>query len=239
MDWIEDVLIRPLGDAALTVSFGQAIDPAINDRVHLLHCALAENPIVGIVETVPTYCSLVVLYRPDVLCWAAICEALRLRLRNMGQEAPSSVEDTVDIPVLYGGEEGPDLHFVAQHAGLCEDEVIRIHSQGIYRIYMLGFSPGFPYLGGLDSRIAAPRLEVPRVCIPAGSVGIAGEQTGVYPLASPGGWRLIGRTPRKLYHPDRPKPILLHAGCKLRFRPINREEYDRIAREEETYGLSR
>jgi len=238
MDRTEDIPIRPLGDAALIVSFGQAIEPAVNDRVHLLHRSLSDDPIAGIVETIPTYCSLVVFYRPDILRWAAACEALRQRLRNMGPVS-SLAEDTVEIPVLYGGEEGPDLHFVAQHAGLREDEVIRIHSQGAYRIYMLGFSPGFPYLGGMDSRIAAPRLETPRVRIPAGSVGIAGEQTGIYPTASPGGWRLIGRTPRRLYDPARPQPILLRAGCKLRFRPIDRAEYDRIAREEESYGLSR
>lgn len=232
-----EVLIRPLGDAALVVSFGQAIDPAINDRVHLLHRSLSEAPIAGVVETVPAYCSLVVHYRPDILRWAPICEALRQRLRNMEQvSAPPG--DVVEIPVLYGGEEGPDLQFVARHAGLTEEDVVRIHSQSTYRIYMLGFAPGFPYLGGMDGRIAAPRLETPRVRIPAGSVGIAGEQTGIYPLASPGGWRLIGRTPRRLYDPNRSRPILLRAGCSLRFRPVDRAEYDRIVREEETNGLS-
>lgn len=237
MGQTEDILIRPLGDAALIVSFGQAIEPAVNDQVHLLHRSLTEAPIIGIVETVPTYCSLVVYYQPNRLPWAVICEALRQRLQNM-EQTPSLSDEIVEIPVLYGGEEGPDLQFVAQHAGVSEEDVIRIHSQSTYRIYMLGFSPGFPYLGGMDSRIAAPRLETPRVRIPAGSVGIAGEQTGVYPLASPGGWRLIGRTPRKLYDPGRPQPIFLHAGCRLRFRAIDRAEYDRIIQEEEAYGLS-
>lgn len=237
MDRTENIPIRPLGDAALIVSLGQSIEPAVNDRVRLLHRSLAEDPIAGIVETVPTYCSLVVHYRPEILRWAPLCQALRQRLRDV-EHAPSLPDETVEIPVLYGGEEGPDLPFVAQQAKLSVEDVIRIHSQSLYRIYMLGFAPGFSYLGGMDSRIAAPRLETPRVRIPAGSVGIAGEQTGIYPLDSPGGWRLIGRTPRRLYAPNRPQPILLRAGCGLRFRPIDRTEYDRIAREEETDGLS-
>lgn len=237
MDHIENVPILPLGDAALIVAFGQSIDPSVNDQVRQLHEALTASPVPGIIETVPTYGSLVVYYRPDLLSWSAICGILRQRLQHMAQTPPAAGE-TVEIPVLYGGEGGPDLSFVAQHAGLTEEEVVRIHSQGNYRIYMLGFSPGFPYLGGMDRRIAAPRLETPRVRIPAGSVGIAGEQTGIYPLASPGGWRLIGRTPLRLYDPRRPQPILLRAGYGLRFRPIRQEEYDRIAEEEENHGLS-
>lgn len=224
-------MIHPLGDAALAVEFGQSIDPEINDQVRTLHEDLQANPLLGVVETVPTYRSLVVYYRPDLIGWEGIHRALCQRLQGMAHTSPAP-GGTVEIPVLYGGGEGPDLPFVAQHAGLEEEDVIRIHSQGIYRVYMLGFSPGFPYLGGMDSRIAAPRLETPRLQIPAGSVGIAGEQTGVYPLASPGGWRLIGRTPLRLYDPQRPHPILLRAGCSLRFRPVTREEFDQIAREE-------
>jgi inhibitor of KinA len=133
---------------------------------------------------------------------------------------------TVDIPVCYGGEFGPDLAEVAARNGLSAEEVIRIHASAEYLVYMIGFAPGFPYLGGMSGRIAAPRRSTPRLAIPAGSVGIAGEQTGVYPLETPGGWQLIGRTPIALFLPVRSPPSLLRAGDKVRFRPISRMEYE-------------
>ena len=144
--------------------------------------------------------------------------------------------DVLEIPVLYGGEAGPDLEFVAQHAGKTPEEVIRIHSAPEYLIYMLGFTPGFTYLGGMSEEIAAPRLTAPRVKIPAGSVGIAGAQTGVYPIDSPGGWQLIGRTPVRMYDPDRETPILPQAGQYIHFYPIDQAEYDRIAAQEAAGG---
>ena len=148
----------------------------------------------------------------------------------MGEiEIPPS--PVLEIPVLYGGEMGPDLPFVAEHAGLSEEEVIRIHSSTEYLIYMLGFTPGFTYLGGMSEKIATPRLKQPRVKIPAGSVGIAGTQTGVYPIDSPGGWQLIGRTPVKMYDPDRETPILPEAGQYIKFYPVTQEEYDAIRKE--------
>ena len=131
--------------------------------------------------------------------------------------------------MLYGGEEGPDIQFVAAHNGLSVKEVIELHTSGLYLIYMLGFTPGFTYLGGMSDKIATPRLTVPRVSIPAGSVGIADSQTGIYPLQSPGGWQLIGRTPVKMYDPDRTEPILPKAGQYIKFYAIDRAEYDRIA----------
>lgn len=237
MDVADTVRILPLGDAALTVEFGDHIDPAINDRVHALHESLAREPLPGVIETVPTYRSLMVLYRPEESSWSAMTAALRRRLLSPDNAAEATWE-IVEIPVLYGGKWGPDLGFVAAHAGLDKEAVIRIHSGAAYRIYMLGFSPGFPYLGGMDARIAVPRLKTPRTEIPAGSVGIAGAQTGVYPLSSPGGWRLIGRTPLRLYDPRRPNPILLRAGQSLRFRRIGRKEYDEIARKEAAHGDS-
>ena len=139
----------------------------------------------------------------------------------------------VELPVLYGGFCGPDLSFVAQHAGMTEQQIIDIHSAADYLIYMLGFTPGFPYLGGMDARIAVPRLSSPRVKIPAGSVGIAGEQTGVYPIASPGGWQIIGRTPLKLFDPGREQPFLLSAGQTVRFVPIDEAEYRRLGGSDE------
>ena len=165
-------------------------------------------------------------------------EKLEKLLSEMGDiEIPPS--PVLEIPVLYGGEMGPDLPFVAENAGLSEEEVIRIHSGTEYLIYMLGFTPGFTYLGGMSDKIATPRLQQPRVKIPAGSVGIAGSQTGIYPIDSPGGWQLIGRTPLKMYDPNRETPILPEAGQYMKFYPIDQAEYDRILKavEEGRYQL--
>jgi KipI family sensor histidine kinase inhibitor len=143
----------------------------------------------------------------------------------------------VEILTLYGGEFGPDLPFVAEHNGLSINEVIRFHSGTIYPVYMLGFSPGFVYLGGLPEEIATPRLPTPRTLVPTGSVAMAGRQTGVYPIATPGGWRLIGRTPLKLFDPQRDPPTLLRVGDQVRFVPMSEEEYwARLEREEEKGG---
>ena len=179
----------------------------------------------GIVETVPTFRSLMVTYDPSEISF----EQLKKELSGIsveesaGQETPHHV---VEIPVCYGGSYGEDLKDVAAHAGLTEEEVIRLHSSVDYNIYMLGFLPGFPYLGGLDPKLFTPRLDNPRTKIPEGSVGIGGEQTGIYPLESPGGWRLIGRTPLKLYDPGREQPFLYQAGDYIRFVPITAEEYE-------------
>ncbi|MEG2984683.1 MAG: 5-oxoprolinase subunit PxpB, partial [Peptostreptococcaceae bacterium] len=140
-------------------------------------------------------------------------------------------KNIVEIPVLYGGEFGPDIETVARHNNLSVEEVMDIHSKGEYLVYMLGFTPGFTYLGGMDNKIETPRLEIPRVKIPAGSVGIAGKQTGVYPIDSPGGWQLIGRTPIKLYDINKERPILLSAGDYVKFVPINKAEYEKMLNE--------
>jgi len=140
----------------------------------------------------------------------------------------ASVASIVDIPVCYGGEFGPDLDEVASRNGLTTEEVIRIHASADYLVYMIGFAPGFPYLGGMDKRIATPRRSAVRTSVPRGTVGIAGEQTGVYPLDTPGGWQLIGRTPLPLFLPDRMPPTLVQAGDIVRFHPITRAEFDRM-----------
>ena len=229
---MNSIRILLTGDTSLSVEFGNAINEAINHDIRAYKIALEKADIPGIVETVPTYRSLMVHYDPAVIRYGALRERLEQLLGEMGEiKIPPS--PVLEIPVLYGGEMGPDLPFVAENAGMSEEEVITIHSGTEYLIYMLGFTPGFTYLGGMSEKIAAPRLKQPRVKIPAGSVGIAGTQTGVYPIDSPGGWQLIGRTPVKMYDPDREVPILPEAGQYIKFFPVTQEEYDRILSEVE------
>ena len=148
---------------------------------------------------------------------------------KMDTKVESMEKKVWEIPVLYGGELGPDFSYVAEHAGISGEELIRLHSEKDYLVYMLGFLPGFTYLGGLEEKLHTPRLENPRVKIPAGSVGIGGSQTGVYPVDSPGGWQLIGRTPVKMYDPEKQDPILVQAGEYIHFYPITDSEYARIS----------
>lgn len=235
---MENVRFLLTGDTSLTVEFGNEINEAINHDIRAYKIALEKAELPGIVELVPTYRSLMVHYDPAVLSYQELRDRLEKLLGDMAEiEIPPS--PVLEIPVLYGGEMGPDLPFVAENAGLSEEEVIRIHSSTEYLIYMLGFTPGFTYLGGMSEKIAAPRLKQPRVKIPAGSVGIAGTQTGVYPIDSPGGWQLIGRTPVKMYDPDRATPILPEAGQYIKFYPVTQDEYDAILKEVEagTYVL--
>ncbi len=215
--------ILEAGEQGLVVEMGCGIDPGVNDRVIGFYRHLANLHIPGWIEAIPSYRSILVLFVPSLLPKAVLRERLLMELERF--ESDSSVQvRQVDIPVVYGGLWGPDLSDVAAYAGLEEKEVIQIHSSGDYRVYMLGFTPGFPYLGGLDPRIAMPRLESPRTEIPAGSVGIAGTQTGVYPIASPGGWRLIGRTPLSLFSPENDPPARIQPGDRVRFIPMDEKD---------------
>lgn len=217
------------GDSAITVEFGNEISAEINACVHALDKALHKKNILGIVETVPTFRSLLIIYDPCITGG----EKLKAKITKLCGDLEASSEGKkriIEIPVLYGGEYGEDLKDVAEINKLTEDEVIKIHSGTDYLIYMLGFLPGFAYLGGLDPRLHTPRLDSPRTCIPAGSVGIGGAQTGVYPLASPGGWQLLGRTPVSVFDRQRQEPILYRAGDLVHFVPISPAEYEEIAR---------
>lgn len=214
--------IKPAGDSALLVSFEEVIDEEVNARIHAIADAVEKAGFEWLVEAVPTYSTVYVFYDP---LKASFSEA-KAAIEPFLTVSPESFRGRlVEIPVVYGGEYGPDIGFVAEHNGLTVDDVIEIHSKPTYRVYFLGFLPGFAYLGGMDERIATPRLEKPRLKVPAGSVGIAGKQTGIYPLESPGGWRLIGRTPLRLFDPGREPPTLLRPGDTVRFVPIDESEF--------------
>ena len=221
----------PAGDAALVVELGDEISPEINRRVRSLSLALERGGVAGVFDFLPTYRSALVFYDPLAASAAELQDALTGLLESADEDAESAPE-VVHIPVLYGGDMGPDIGFVADNAGVSEREVVGMHSGVDYLVYMMGFSPGFAYLGGLDDRLATPRLQSPRAEIPAGAVGIAEAQTGVYPVASPGGWQLIGRTPVDLFDAGREPPALLAAGDYVRFVALEGEsEFREIRRQ--------
>ena len=221
---MNDMRLLPAGDRALVAEFGNTIDPEINNRVHALAGRILQESIPGVLELVPTFRSLLIHYDPDVISHTALCEKVRMLEKSSGRTA-ETVRRVLHIPCCYGSHFGPDLADMEKLTGISRDEIVSIHSSVDYKVYMLGFLPGFVYLGGLDQRIEAPRLATPRVKIPRGSVGIGGSQTGVYPLDSPGGWRLIGSTPLDFYDPDREEPVLCRAGDYIRFEPVSSSEY--------------
>ena len=229
--------LYPLGDAAVTLELGQAIDPATHRLIQALTQLLEQHPPPGLREYVPAFTTLTVYYDPwelsqnrEMLPYEQVAGYLQSLLPAAQAAAANYAPGPlVEIPVCYGGDFGPDLAAVARHAGLSEAAVMHRHSAVEYLVYMLGFAPGFPYLGGLDARLAAPRRAAPRPRVPAGTVGIAGAQTGIYPLPTPGGWQLIGRTPLRLFDAGRTPPSLLQAGDRLRFVPISEAEFSRLS----------
>lgn len=224
----EQPRLLPAGDGALVVEFGNEITPEINARVRSLTAALEAESLAGVVELVPTYRSILVHFDPLIMA-PEVLEKRLLKVIDGLAELKLPEPEVTMVPVCYGGEFGPDLDYVCEHTGLSTEEVIKLHTGTDYLIYMLGFTPGFSYLGGMDERLATPRLKTPRTHIPAGSTGIAGKQTGIYPIVSPGGWQLIGRTPLKLYDPFRDPPVLLKAGNYVRFLAISEDKYREIA----------
>ena len=208
--------IVPLGDSTLLVQFGDEIDLTINQRVHTFANLITAFSINGIIETVPAYATLLVHYDPLILSFSQIKDHLRAQISQM-EEIESRKPRRIEVPVRYGEETGPDLEFVASHCGLRVEDVIRIHSEKIYIVYMMGFTPGYPYMGKLDDALIMPRLETPRTRVPAGTVAIAGSQTGIYSIESPGGWQLIGWTPLKLLDPESETPFLFSPGDEVKF----------------------
>jgi inhibitor of KinA len=216
-----DFVLRPAGDAAVVIDFEPRLDPAINARAVGLARTIRESAPAGVRDVVVGYHSVTAYFDPlavdadDLLTWLGL-EARRSR------PVGSSDERTITVPVVYGGEWGPDLASVAAFAGCGEDEVVRRHGSRTYRVYMLGFVPGFAYMAEVDPTIAAPRRQAPRVAVPAGSIGIAGPQTGVYPVSTPGGWNLIGRTPLVIFDSKRPEPSVFRPGDAVRFERLDR-----------------
>lgn len=237
---LKEIKMLIAGECGLVVEFGTDISPEINILAQQLTRLLKSRQIVGIIEVIQTYRSVMINFDPLCISRSELLQCIKEVLDEMStQKMAPLTPRVVHIPVCYGGVFGPDLEFVARHTGLSVKEVIRIHTSKPYLVYMLGFNPGFPYLGGMPDKIAVPRLEKLREKIPAGSVGIGRNQTGFYPIESPGGWRLIGRTPIKAFKPMGNSPFLLSAGDYLHFVDITIDEYFKIRREVEvgTYVL--
>lgn len=216
-------IFRIMGDRSLLVELGDEISPAVNQRVRELLTALDLHPIEGIRELVPSYRSLLVIYEPLMISPVDLKRAIGDTYDHLNQiELPEP--RTIDIPVVYGGAKGPDLEYVAQHHQITPQEVIDYHTRPTYRVYMIGFTPGYPYLGEVPNAIAIPRRETPRILVPKGSVGIAQKQTGIYSVDSPGGWQIIGWTPMNLFDPQAQEPSLLMMGDRVRFQTITEQE---------------
>lgn len=231
MKAVEPIQYHPLGDSAIVIQLGNEISESTQQHISSICSFLEDYSFEGFVEYVPAFTTITIFYDPLVTDY----ETVQSLLVEMLQEIMEGIEENeapiVEIPVLYGGTQGPDLSYVAVHAGISEAEVIILHTAGEYLVYMIGFAPGFPYLGGLNEKIAVPRKEIPRGKIAAGAVGIAGTQTGIYPIETPGGWQIIGQTPLKLFDVERQPPALLRAGNKLRFVAISAAEFEKIKRQ--------
>ncbi len=223
--------ILSAGDRAVTVDFGNVISEEINLEVTTLAAKMQRRNEPGIEELVPTYRSLLVRFDPILISRAALIKMIENVTKENTEKKQEEKRRIHIIPCCYGGPFGEDLEGLSQVTRRSTRDIIRMHSKTDYLIYMMGFLPGFVYLGGMDPRIAAPRLESPRVEIPAGSVGIGGSQTGIYPVASPGGWRLIGKTPVPLFCPKAEHPMLCTAGEYIRFEPIREDEFYMIERD--------
>lgn len=222
-----EIRYLPSGDCALTVEFGDRIDRALSARAMALRRALEHRALEGVIETVPTFRSLMVHYDPLTISGSGLREEIEALEIDETEEAIEG--RTVTLPVVYGGTHGPDLEDVAKVGGVTPEEAVKLHSAITHYVYMMGFAPGHPYLGDLPKELTLPRRETPRTRIPAGTVAIAVGQTVIYPFESPGGWRAVGRTPAVLFDIRSDPPALLSTGDHVRFRPIEVEEYDELA----------
>lgn len=233
MLWMRAMRILPLGDAAMLVELGSQPDAATAAEVSRLGKALSGHPLHGVTAVVPSFTTVAVHFDCEIEGLAGRVEAwiraVAARPGRLGRQASR----TVTVPLCYGGKWGPDLAEVASLAGVTPAQVVAMHKTASYDVRAVGFAPGFPYLGGLPGRLHSPRRKTPRTRVPAGSVGIGGAQTGIYPLESPGGWQIIGRTPLRLFCPENSPPVLLRCGDRVRFKEIDAEEFARIAAKEQ------
>ncbi|WP_316821231.1 5-oxoprolinase subunit PxpB [Pedobacter gandavensis] len=222
--------LYPLGDSAIVIQFPDQISEDIHQQVRAVSAFLDENSFEGFVEYTPAFSSVTIYYQPWILLYTEIQALLEEMLRELIEDGTRLPETRIEIPVVYGGDYGPDLEFVAAYNQLSTKEVVAIHTSEEYLVYMIGFAPGFPYLGGMNEKIATPRKAQPRTKIAAGAVGIAGRQTGVYPIETPGGWQIIGQSPLSLFDFNREVPALLKAGDRVRFVAISEAEFLNITR---------
>ncbi len=219
-----ETIFRLMGDRGFLLEFGDEISSEVNEKVRRITLAIQAESVEGIVEIVPTYRSLLILHNPLILSFVDLKKRLE-RIEKGLQQTPFPEPKLTRIPALYGGSYGPDLEEVAKYHQISPEEVIQLHCSKPYFIYMIGFMPGFPYMGELPEALITPRLKTPRLSVPAGSVAIAQRQTGIYPMESPGGWQIIGRTPVKLFNPEREPPALLQMGDHVQFFPISEKEF--------------
>ena len=223
----------PLGDRCLIVEFESRVDAKINRRARSLAALLLRSPPAGVIDVVPAFCTVAVYYRPESFgSNPSPFQQLRLRIEALleaGVESTTAPARDVEVPVCYGGAYGPDLEEVARACAMDPEQVVAIHVACEHEVFMLGFSPGFPYIGGLDPRLSVPRRPTPRTRIPAGSVAIARDQTAIYTFETPGGWNLIGRTPVRLFDPVADPPCRLQAGDRIRFVPITPDAFEAAA----------
>lgn len=229
-------VFRTAGDRSFLVEFGSDINPDVNIKVRAMARGLKKDLPLGVMEIVPTYRSLLLVYDPLITRPEKLAADIE-RVGNTLSQIEAEHIKVVRIPVCYGNEFGPDIENVGKFSGLSTAEIIQLHCEPEYLIYMVGFTPGFPFLGGLNEKLFTPRLKTPRMSVPAGSVGIANNQTGMYPITSPGGWQVIGRTPLKLFAPQRKNPFLYKAGDKINFFSISSREYKRLKSEEENQWM--
>lgn len=231
------IKIYGLSEQSLTIEFGTVINENLLSLITGFNQLLFKEPFPGLVTAVPAYCTLTVFYDPLIVstsglsgttCYDKVGNYLK-KLGSAKREQSTAITDNVIIPVCYGSIYGPDIATVAQTNGITENEVIAIHSSGFYTVFMIGFVPGFAYMGGMDGVLATPRKSIPDAKIPAGAVGIAGTQTGIYPMETPGGWQIIGRSPLKMFDVNRSQPSLLRGGARVTFKPITVEEFNDYA----------
>ncbi|MDJ0331354.1 5-oxoprolinase subunit PxpB [Planococcus sp. S3-L1] len=220
-----NISFSPLGDQAIVIEFGHEINKQTEQAVRRVSTLLEKQKPDWMIEFIPAFVTVTVFYNPILALYDKVKIELERLLSHLGEDLAVKTT-TIEIPVCYGGEFGPDLEFVARHNKLTPREVIDIHTSGTYSVHMIGFAPGFPFIGGMSEKIAAPRRDSPRLRIPERTVGIAGMQTGVYPIETPGGWQLIGRTPIRLFLPENDVPSLLRAGDQIVFKEISKEDYD-------------